>query len=895
MNGRGWRTGDSPSENTATTGSDGIPGKRSLTESLPLIQRKAAGDGAVGPGELGELGDLGSRSSGAPLEGGVRSSMEQSFGRSFGDVRVHDDAAASDAASQINAEAFTAGNDIFFGEGKHDPESADGKHLLAHELAHVAQNNGEVAAKASGAGPSVSAPGDASEVAADRAADAVVRGEAVGDLGGGSAQIHRAPGPVSNLDKLAAAKKKGEIFKILAAMTDAERTTALATDNAAMKHAAGKLGNGDLLDLYGLYGHAPMTPHYMVFYAHEGKHLKSMTASHWRRLIGLIGAEGVAEIRADADMAKAMMKGAPNDVIPPWDLLEATATGTAHPNAERIREAVNGLSATQKATLRGRDDILDKILPKTKSIFWDVIPVINFPLLDAMKRMNELKLLKSLKKAQWAQLLAEAPKAEQDALIADATLWPLVEKHCDPAVLQIVRQNTSSAATAQGAFDDPVQLNAMLASLGAPAFLALATQSTMPAPQVKDIYDKIKAATKVMPTLNGLPKGKAMGDDAAANLRRWVFDTGETDLPVLNKMFERRFGVNTGDKSPKMAGKHADASTAIGDFTPDTLRMSWPVMEALPPAAVEGNPRWRDFLANVHADGTNGNAYYWEDSVVMGVNQNVDASGNPIPITEAVDTNAGVYWRTDAAGNLINDAAGNPIPVDMNMPMWNATLRHEIGHAVDAQLNLTSANGVGVTANPHAGAWKKYGSYEAFIDAIIAANGGMRTNATWPAAKDKQYRKVMIAAVKQTDTFLNQLAALYPAEPQDPNLEAGAIAAVWDPDYWTTQPWYDDSWVRIDGRCFQRGYDGADSLFSFDSSARDNHQVTAYQWRAPGEWFAEVYQVYYAEQEKGPASPVGALLRSKDAQAAALISGRVDRGFSPQDMRGGVTQKAPGT
>ena len=542
-------------------------------------------------------------------------------------------------------------------------------------------------------------------------------------------------------------------------MTEAERTTALTTDNAAMKHAATKLGNGDLLDLYGLYGNAPMTAHDMVFYANHGKHLKSMTASHWRRFVGLIGAEGVAEIRADADMAKAMMKGAPNDVIPPWDLLEATATGTAHPNAERIREAVNALSATQKATLRGRNDILDKILPKTKSIFWDVIPVLGFPLLDAVKHLNELKLVKSLKKAQWAQLLAEAPKAEQDALIADATLWPVVEKHCDPAVLQIVRQNTSSAATAQGAFDDPVQLGAMLGSLGGPAFLALATQATMPAPQVKDIYDKIKAATKVMPTLNGLPRGKAMGDDTAANLRRWFFDTGENDLPTLNKMFERRFGVNTGDKSPKMASKHADSSTAIGDFTPDTLRMSWPVMESLPPAAVEGNPRWRDFLANTHAQGTIGNAYYWENAVVMGVNQSVDAAGNPIPVTQSVDTNAGVYWRTDAAGNIINDAAGNPIPVDMNMPMWNATLRHEIGHAVDAQLNLTSANGVGVTGQPHAGAWKKYGSYEAFVDALIAANGGMRAGATWPAAKDKQYRKVMIAAVKQTDTFLNQLAS----------------------------------------------------------------------------------------------------------------------------------------
>lgn len=738
---------------------------------------------------------------------------------------------------------------------------------------------------------------------APREADTAPRAEAGPPAGGaapvapaGAGAAPAAPAGPDNMAKLEAAKTKKEMFAILAAMTDAERTTALTTDNAAMKHVATKLGNGDLLDLYGLYGNAPMTPHFMVFYAAAGHHLKSFSGTQWRRFISFIGAEGVAEIRADANMEALMIKGAPSDVIPPWDLLEAAGKGTSHPSAEQLRVAVNSLSAAQKTTLRGRHDLLEKVLPRTRSIFWDVIPVIGFTLLDEVKWLHELKLLKSLKKAQWAQLLAEAPKADQDALIADATLWPLVEKACDPAVLQSVRQNTSSAATAQGMFDDPVQLKAMHTSLGGPGFLALATQPTMPAPQVKDIYDKVKAANVVMSTLNGLPRGKSMGDATGAHLRRWFFETGENDLPTLYKMFERRFGVNTGDKSPKLSAKHADSTTTIGDFTPDTLRMSWPVMENLPPSVVEGNPRWKDFLGNVNAAGTVGNAYYWENAVVMGVQPNVDAAGNPIPVTtQTVDTTQGVYWRTDAAGNIVKDAAGKPIPVDMTMPSWNATLRHEIGHAVDAQLGLTAAGGVGVAGEPHAGKWRKYGSYTAFVDALIAANGGMRNGATWPAAKDGMFRKVMIAALQNTDTFLNQLTTLHPAEVADPAYQAGVVAALWDPKNWTTQPWYDNSWVRIGGRCWQRGYGDAQSLYSFDSGARDTHRVTDYQWRAPGEWFAECYQVYYAEQEKGPASPVGALLRSKDSQAAALISGRVDHGFSPQDMRGGVTQKAPGT
>ena len=899
MNKQEWRPAGGGQPQGKSMADDVGPGKHSLTEALPIIQRKAGSESAASGVDLEGLTG---KSPGSPLEGDVRSKMEGLFGNSFGDVRVHDDPASAETASQLNANAFTVGKDIYFGAGQHDPSSPDGKHLIAHELAHVAQNHGEVAAKTSGTGPSISSPLDASEIAADRAADAAVRGEPVGDVGSTSSLLHRAAvgaaapvAPVDNMTKLAAAKKKKEIFDILGAMTEAERTAALNTNNAAMTHVASKLTTGELLDLYGLYGNAPMTAHFMVVYAQSGHHLKSMNSAQWRRFIGLVGAEGVAEIRADAGMVALMMKHAPNDVIPPWDLLDATGTGHANPSVERLREAVNSLSAAQKTTLRGRHDILDKVLHKTRSIFWDVIPVINLPLHDAIKWIHEIKAIKSLKKAQWAQLLAEASKAEQDALIADATLWPVVEKHCDPAVLQSVRQNTSSAATAQAAFDDNVQLNALFSSLGGPAFLALATQTTMPAPQVKDIYDKVKAAGKVIPTLNALPRGKAMGDDTAAHLRRWFFSTGESDLPILYKMFERRFGVNTGDTSRAKSKKHADDTTTIGDFTPDTLRMSWPVMESLPPAAVEGNPRWKDLLANTNAKGTIGDAYYWENAVVMNVNQHVDAAGNPIPATaQSVDTTAGVYWRTDAAGNIVNDVAGNPIPVDMNMPMWNATIRHEIGHAVDAQLNLTTAGGVGVAGEHHAGAWKQYGSYTAFVDALIAANGGMRPNATWPAAKDKIYRQVMISAVTHTQPFLTQLTKLHPKEVADPNLEAGVIAAVWVPDNWTTQPWYDDSWVRIGGRCWQRGYDDAGSLYSFSSTARDAHRVTDYQWRAPAEWFAECYQVYYAEQEKGPASPVGALLRSKDSQAAALISGRVDRGHSPQDMRGGGHRKAPG-
>jgi hypothetical protein len=45
--------------------------------------------------------------------------------------------------NQLGAQAFTHGTDIYFNAGKYNPESSKGRHLLAHELTHVVQQNGE--------------------------------------------------------------------------------------------------------------------------------------------------------------------------------------------------------------------------------------------------------------------------------------------------------------------------------------------------------------------------------------------------------------------------------------------------------------------------------------------------------------------------------------------------------------------------------------------------------------------------------------------------------------------------------------------------------------------------------------------------------------------------------
>jgi hypothetical protein len=99
--------------------------------ALPLLSR----DNGAGP--AGEAATVAQRlGEGRPLEGSAQSRMESVFGRSFTGVRVHAD---TSEASRLSARAFAVGNQIGFAPGEYQPGTMEGDALLAHELAHVAQ------------------------------------------------------------------------------------------------------------------------------------------------------------------------------------------------------------------------------------------------------------------------------------------------------------------------------------------------------------------------------------------------------------------------------------------------------------------------------------------------------------------------------------------------------------------------------------------------------------------------------------------------------------------------------------------------------------------------------------------------------------------------------------
>jgi hypothetical protein len=81
-------------------------------------------------------------SGGKRLTPDLRAAMEPRFGFSFGDVRIHADAAAADTADRLGARAFAIGSHVGFAAGAYAPGRPAGLGLIAHELAHVVQGRG---------------------------------------------------------------------------------------------------------------------------------------------------------------------------------------------------------------------------------------------------------------------------------------------------------------------------------------------------------------------------------------------------------------------------------------------------------------------------------------------------------------------------------------------------------------------------------------------------------------------------------------------------------------------------------------------------------------------------------------------------------------------------------
>ncbi len=114
-------------------------------------------------------------SGGQSLDTGARDFLEPKFGHSFENIKIHADGHADALSRNMNASAFTTGQDIFFRDGAYNPQTQGGMRLLSHELTHVVQQGQSNAVPTN----SINLENDNAEREADMVSDQVFSGGSI--------------------------------------------------------------------------------------------------------------------------------------------------------------------------------------------------------------------------------------------------------------------------------------------------------------------------------------------------------------------------------------------------------------------------------------------------------------------------------------------------------------------------------------------------------------------------------------------------------------------------------------------------------------------------------------------------------------------------------------------
>lgn len=119
---------------------EGEDKKAQKKEEEKPIQAKLNESNSVNEGVESDLNS--SKGGGSTMDKNTKQEMESGFGADFSSVNIHTDSKAVQMSEQLGAQAFTHGNDVYFNKGNYNPNSKEGKHLLAHELTHTIQQTG---------------------------------------------------------------------------------------------------------------------------------------------------------------------------------------------------------------------------------------------------------------------------------------------------------------------------------------------------------------------------------------------------------------------------------------------------------------------------------------------------------------------------------------------------------------------------------------------------------------------------------------------------------------------------------------------------------------------------------------------------------------------------------
>jgi Domain of unknown function (DUF4157) len=380
--------------------------------------------------------------------------------------------------------------------------------------------------------------------------------------------------------------------------------------------------------------------------------------------------------------------------------------------------------------------------------------------------------------------------------------------------------------------------------------------------EAAEVFQILKAMPAVQGTLatklgasfrsrlaSNLQRVSAIGPEEYALLRVLFNNTPDAEVMTLCRWTALRFNV----KVESSTDKDGAAWDKRG------LTRVWDVLQVLPPEHVESNGDLKSLTRYRTGGGISGWASTTGEAAI------------------------GYGDSTDLPNAQNNSQAGDPLN---GVNRFDKVMRHEIGHRVDDRVG-----GPAYTATDAGGGWEKFGK-GVVAERMVNASAGKIS--TWANADQK---KAIIDCLQtivndrkpdQIDARLGRLS--FVASHATDAAQAALLADI-KGDAAVTQlsvcfedqsPWYSlaTGGTPLGGKIFQESY--TNDWVSYKAEAR-TRKVSQYQFRAPGEWFAEAYAAYYE-----PPGAKGAVLAGRDAASKTWFDSNVD----PQNGAGGTTPPA---
>ena len=317
----------------------------------------------------------------------------------------------------------------------------------------------------------------------------------------------------------------------------------------------------------------------------------------------------------------------------------------------------------------------------------------------------------------------------------------------------------------------------------------------------------------VRPWIRRVPRGEASDPWQRAVMKAMIEETESAATADL--LLETRFNVAISAISATKVKAAGDDKRTASTFSVEQMRHLWSLLEKLPPGHVADNPE----LDRITSYAEGGGAWYFGD------------------------------FDEASIGGSGNDES------------FESNLRHEVGHSVDAKIGWKSS---GEHQKAERGGWIEYaGSLDAAVGAVDLSDAAIKKlPAADRSAVEAEMQTVMDDHAKKSADLRAAIQALPFGAVADKDRDKvkaevlkdkALVAVVQNRNIEGQEPWWrTDGGVSLgspDARIVQEAYDK--KWVSYDLKARTARGLTDYQFRAPAEWFAEVYTKYYTPGSNG--------------------------------------------